>query len=211
MGEIVIGHSIPCSSMEIRRVAPTAAAMPRPTPIAPPNSESTTASTRNCRRMSREQAPTASRIPISRVRSVTETSMMFMMPTPPTISDTLATEPSSNVITSVMTPSTLRISELLNTSKSSGSSIADAMPLAHERLDFVFHLLHLIGRMGHDVDGLHVVERHAVDALGDGGAGGQHDVVLILAEEIRPFRLENADHREGMLLMRIVAPTQSEF
>ncbi len=36
-------------------------------------------------------APTAMRRPISRVRSVTETSMMFMMPTPPTTSEMAAT------------------------------------------------------------------------------------------------------------------------
>ena len=37
--------------------------------------------------MSRRRAPTAMRRPISRVRSVTETSMMFMMPMPPTTSE----------------------------------------------------------------------------------------------------------------------------
>ena len=37
------------------------------------------------------RAPTAIRRPISRVRSVTETSMMFMMPTPPTTSEIRAT------------------------------------------------------------------------------------------------------------------------
>lgn len=41
-------------------------------------------STKNCRRMSPGVAPMALRSPISRVRSVTETSMMFMMPIPPT-------------------------------------------------------------------------------------------------------------------------------
>src|SRR5438477_369194 len=51
------------------------AAMPR----TPPITESVTASTRNCRRMSRPCAPTAIRSPISRVRSVTDTSMMFMI------------------------------------------------------------------------------------------------------------------------------------
>ena len=45
--------------------------------------------------MSRCRAPTASRRPISRVRSVTDTSMMFMMPMPPTASDTPATAASS--------------------------------------------------------------------------------------------------------------------
>ena len=39
-------------------------------------------------------APTAERRPISRVRSVTDTSMMFMMPMPPTSRDTAATHAS---------------------------------------------------------------------------------------------------------------------
>ena len=42
----------------------------------------TTASARNCSRMSRRAAPTAIRSPISRVLSVTVTSMMFMIPMP---------------------------------------------------------------------------------------------------------------------------------
>ena len=41
------------------------------------------------------RAPIAMRMPISRVRSVTETSMMFMIPMPPTTSETAATPPSS--------------------------------------------------------------------------------------------------------------------
>ncbi len=43
-------------------------------------------------------APMARRMPISRVRSVTETSMMFMMPMPPTSRLTPATAPSMPVI-----------------------------------------------------------------------------------------------------------------
>ena len=39
-------------------------------------------------------APMAFRIPISRVRSVTETSMMFIMPMPPTSSEMPAMPPS---------------------------------------------------------------------------------------------------------------------
>ena len=45
------------------------------------------ASIRNCSRMVRRLAPMALRMPISRVRSATETNMMFMMPMPPTNSD----------------------------------------------------------------------------------------------------------------------------
>ena len=41
--------------------------------------------------MSRRGAPTAFRSPISRVRSVTTISMMFMMTTPPTTSDNATT------------------------------------------------------------------------------------------------------------------------
>ena len=44
----------------------------------------------NWSRMFERVAPSALRTPISRVRSVTDTSMMFMMPMPPTSSDTAA-------------------------------------------------------------------------------------------------------------------------
>ncbi len=43
------------------------------------------------------RAPIALRIPISRVRSVTVTSMMFITPIPPTSSEIAATAPSSTV------------------------------------------------------------------------------------------------------------------
>ncbi len=51
--------------------------------------------------MSQVFAPIAMRMPISRVRSVTDTSMMFMIPIPPTSSETDAMAPSSMVITLV--------------------------------------------------------------------------------------------------------------
>ena len=51
-------------------------------------------------------APTAMRRPISRVRSVTLTSMMFMMPIPPTSRDTAAIDASS--VVSVLVPFLLR-------------------------------------------------------------------------------------------------------
>jgi hypothetical protein len=54
-------------------------------PSRPPNRDRITDSTRNCRRMSRRRAPRALRTPISRMRSVTDTSMMFMTTTPPTM------------------------------------------------------------------------------------------------------------------------------
>ena len=52
----------------------------------------------NCARMFAGVAPMAIRRPISRIRSVTETSMMFMMPMPPTRSEIAATAARSTVI-----------------------------------------------------------------------------------------------------------------
>ncbi len=63
------------------------------TPIAPPIADTTSASIRNCCRMLRVRAPVAMRMPISRVRSVTVTSMMFITPMPPTSSEIAAIEP----------------------------------------------------------------------------------------------------------------------
>ncbi len=70
---------------------------------------------------SRPRAPSASRSPISRVRSVTETSMMFMIPIPPTTSEMLAIAASSIVITCVVPCAAAAISLWLRTVKSSGS------------------------------------------------------------------------------------------
>ena len=66
-------------------------------PATPPTMQTSTASVRNCRRMSPRRAPTAMRMPISRVRSVTDTSMMFITPMPPTISEITAMAEISSV------------------------------------------------------------------------------------------------------------------
>ena len=52
--------------------------------------------------MLRGRAPRALRRPISLVRSVTETSIMFMMPMPPTSSEMEAMPASRPVITSII-------------------------------------------------------------------------------------------------------------
>ena len=72
----------------------------------------------------RRVAPIAFRIPISRVRSVTLTSMMFITPTPPTISATLESANSS-----INSPPVIwfqsRVSESVpNTAKLSAASFA---------------------------------------------------------------------------------------
>ena len=54
-------------------------------------SDMRTASIKNCMRIADFGAPIAFLIPISRVRSVTVTSMMFMTPIPPTRREIAAT------------------------------------------------------------------------------------------------------------------------
>ena len=67
---------------------------PNTVPMTPPNMERTTDSVRIWVRMSRRLAPRAFRNPISRVRSLTAISMMFMITIPPTSSES-ATTPTS--------------------------------------------------------------------------------------------------------------------
>ncbi len=66
-----------------RRLTDPSRADPSRKPMNPPSKVMKSDSARNWRRMSRFLAPTALRIPISRVRSWTETNMMFITPTPP--------------------------------------------------------------------------------------------------------------------------------
>ena len=90
-------------------------------PSSPPTRLMTIASIRNCSSTSEPRAPIARRRPISRVRSVTDTSMMFMMPMPPTSSETPAIAASSVVIVRVVSGADAAISSCVWTMKSSGS------------------------------------------------------------------------------------------
>ena len=74
----------------IRVLNPTPAAIPSTTPMTPPIRQRITLSVINCMRMADAGAPSALRVPISRVRSVTETIMMFITPMPPTSSEMAA-------------------------------------------------------------------------------------------------------------------------
>ena len=74
----------------VNRETSWARPMPAPTPMSPPRLVSTAASVRNCHKMRLFLAPMAFFRPISRVRSVTDTSMMFITPMPPTSREMLA-------------------------------------------------------------------------------------------------------------------------
>ena len=66
-------------------------------------------------------APIALRMPISRVRSVTETIIIFMIPIPPTINEMPAIEPRSKVIIVVVLDIVSMIEVRLRTLKSSSA------------------------------------------------------------------------------------------
>ena len=70
-------------------------------PIHQPRRVSTLASVKNCTIMSEFSAPIDLRIPISRVRSDTETSMIFIIPIPQTKSEIPAIPPSNTFRRSV--------------------------------------------------------------------------------------------------------------
>ena len=74
-------------------------------PKMPPVMHKITDSSRNCFVMSELRAPSAFLSPISRMRSVTFVSIMFMMPMPPTTSEMEATAVMSswNVIIALLT------------------------------------------------------------------------------------------------------------
>ena len=69
----------------VARVIRKPKAKPISMPTTPPIRLNARASIRNWLRISLRRAPIDMRIPISRVRSVTQTIMIFMMPIPPTV------------------------------------------------------------------------------------------------------------------------------
>src|SRR5437870_1792064 len=98
-----------------------ASAIPMPTPPAAPTTASVVASTRNWLRMSRRRAPSDLRIPISRVRSATAMSMMFMITIPPTTNETATRPGSARNNTRLILPQKSSTSSAVSSAKSSGS------------------------------------------------------------------------------------------
>ena len=187
-----VGH--PCHS-----VTPWARANPIAMPMPPPNRLSTTASTRNCSSTSRPRAPIAIRNPISRVRSVTETSMMFMMPMPPTSSDTPAMPARSEVIVCVACTSDAR--HLLHG--------ADHEVVGVARLDFVTRAQHRRDAVAAVVAGVGGGCRRHRDLLDEGDAahllhhrrvGHEDDIVLVLAHARLSLAGHDAEDGEGQIV-----------
>ena len=126
---------------------------PKHMPIKPPRKVSTTASVRNCTTMSRLRAPTALRMPISRVRSVTAIIMMAMTPTPPTIN---ATDDSAIMIAKNAAVKRLKVSTIWSwrtTAKllsSPGPSPRRVRSTANRHAQVVNQLQHKLGRKPED-------------------------------------------------------------
>ena len=144
--------------------------------------------------MLRRVAPSALRMPISRVRSVTDTSMMFMMPMPPTSRLTAAMPASSVVNTCVVSPSVCEKVRLIANAEIVGLTLSQLMRPAHGRLN----LGHRVGnvvlarREREDVVELLRLE----DAIPTGAERNENVVVRTAEAGARALGLENADHRE---------------
>ena len=88
------------------------------------------------------------RMPISRVRSVTDTSMMFMMPTPPTSSEMPAIAESISVIVPVMMPSDVGdLGRVLHVEVGRLAGV-DAVPLQQQLADLALGVGHQLARCG---------------------------------------------------------------
>ena len=164
----------------------------------PPKQDSTTASTRNCISTSFSSAPMASRVPISRVRSVTDTSMMFMMPMPPTSRLTAATAASRPVSTRV---------EL-------GQGLHDFFHVPHIEIIFLAVPIRRRSRIRVSTSFLNFFRGNAVfcgeidggdilvarNAPLKRGDGNQHNIVLILPETGLALGFQHPDHLKGEFL-----------
>ena len=170
---------------ELRRQQVSASRHRTTTPSAPPMAASTRASMRNCAMMSAGCAPTAMRMPISRVRSVTDTSMMFMTPMPPTISDTSAIDEQQ------------RRHGLLGRREhaghfghAAGGEIVfivgpEPMPLAQQRADFLARARNGLRRhRAHEDASRHELAETALHARLEGRQRNEDHVVLVRAHRV---------------------------
>ena len=155
------------------RIARTASDAPRPARCrsVPPARQSRIASIRNWREDVLERAPTAMRRPISRVRSVTLTSMMFMIPTPPTTSEMPATISSRRG--DQVGGGLERVHQLGHVADLEvvGGVVAEVVPLAEQGGDLLHRHGDFPGGGGSDLDGVDVGEADGERRVGHLGLG----------------------------------------
>ena len=171
---------------------------PMKVPATPPSTDSVTDSVRICQTMSRRLAPSALRRPISRVRSLTTISMMFMITMPPTTSDSATTPTSTAKIPLVAWWYRSSSESDVSIPKLSGfpglsrrwmriATVASSMATRHE-----------LGRLGLDQE-LHAEPR--AEHLLELAERDDRELVLGLAEH-RALLLADADDPEVLALDR---------
>ena len=138
------------------------------------------------------------RTPISRVRSVTLTSMMFMIPMPPTTSDTTAIAASSAVRVCVPCCWALAISVRLRMLKSSSSRRLQVVAIAEQRRDLLLRAPRILGRDGaHDDGAGDVLLQAALDLVLEGRDWDERRVVVVRAHGRLPLALQQTHDEEG--------------
>jgi hypothetical protein len=138
------------------------------------------------------------RRPISRVRSVTDTSMMFMMPMPPTSRLTEATLIRSMVIVRAISTRVAAISSTVRTVKSSSSGLEMRWRWRKQTRDLGGGGLHGVRA---DRGDEHLLDaRYAQDLLLDGRVRRHDQVVLVLAKLALALGGEHAQDPEGQVL-----------
>ena len=157
-------------------------------PIAPPIALKVTASIKNCTRMSAARAPTAMRMPISRVRSVTLTSMMFMMPMPPTIKRHRRDAREQKAHRPGRVRNALHQVRLCAHGE---VGFLAAMPGDQQFGDFRLRLVDALVVGGPCQNVVH--KRAGRDPVHVAGIGNDHNIILVLAEKIEALGREHAD------------------
>ena len=109
------------------------------------------------------------RMPISRVRSVTLTSMMFMMPMPPTSSEMPATEPSRRVMIVEMEFDGVGDFLLIEDAEIIAFGRRSGVALAEQAGDLLLRHVHAVGAGDLNVDGAQIFV--AGDAFHRGSVG----------------------------------------
>ena len=154
-------------------------------------------------------APIANRIPISRVRSVTDTSMMFMMPIPPTNSASAAVVPNNHV----------KIWLAFNWSADHFLGAANVEVIRFVGMEVMTFAKQSHRPAGRDWDrgpggggDEYVVQPGcAPDPLHRSGVGYGDEIVLVPTAGRRSFGLNMPMTRQGIACTRMLLPTGSSF
>ena len=132
-------------------------------------------------------------MPISRVRSVTDTSMMFMMPMPPTSSDTAAMPDSRYVITCVVSSRRREDVGLIADLEIVRRALANAMLAAQHALDVRHRVRNLLFALGERADRLQAIGAVHAEAR---RVDRDEDLVVRILERARlALRRQHADRR----------------